>query len=382
MCARLYNIALSKGATPPQDFPFVFQLSDDHVWSAIVQLSLIEDLALEDTTLAVRHGGEHKDHFTDAIRARNLRILVVTDGVTVGRPCCGVHNCHEPLLNNRDRFCLQHLGLVNVCAVIGCQQPTVLSTKMCDLPTHQAVEETYTLRGQAFFQLQKRLQRSHVANPVDSMPGDGSSDSENDTEEEEYEVDESGGPRLQDGSSPAIKLRAQFGRKRTHNEQLIVAPCGMILSRETFYGAEGVASVIEMIKRTFCDEFIKPNHIFYDNNCTLSYMVRNDPYFKSIGLSVDVFHFKCKHSTEDEWCQQHCNPASFEDLVGEDGKWLFNSSVAEQTNIWFGEYHSICREMTADRYAFFLDEMIIQKNCLCKVKLEVEGCKPHNWPTQ
>ncbi|KAF8833225.1 hypothetical protein BDN67DRAFT_992876 [Paxillus ammoniavirescens] len=134
----------------------------------------------------------------------------------------------------------------------------------------------------------------------------------------------------------------------------------MILSRETFYGAEGVASVI----------FIKPNHIFYDNNCTLSYMVRNDPYFKSIGLSVDVFHFKCKHSTEDEWCQQHCNPASFEDLVGEDGKWLFNSSIAEQTN------------MTADRYAFFLDEMIIQKNHLCKVKLEAEGCKPHNWPTQ
>jgi hypothetical protein len=29
-----------------------------------------------------------------------------------------------------------------------------------------------------------------------------------------------------------------------HNEQVIVAPCGMIIARETFYGAEGVASVI------------------------------------------------------------------------------------------------------------------------------------------
>jgi hypothetical protein len=40
------------------------------------------------------------------------------------------------------------------------------------------------------------------------------------------------------------KLRAQFGRRHTHNEQLIVALCGMILARETFYGAEGVGSVV------------------------------------------------------------------------------------------------------------------------------------------
>jgi len=40
------------------------------------------------------------------------------------------------------------------------------------------------------------------------------------------------------------KLRAQFGRKRTHNEQIIVAPCGIILARETFYGAEAVPTVV------------------------------------------------------------------------------------------------------------------------------------------
>jgi hypothetical protein len=39
------------------------------------------------------------------------------------------------------------------------------------------------------------------------------------------------------------RLRAQFGRRRTHNEELIVAPCGIILARQTFYGAEGVNSV-------------------------------------------------------------------------------------------------------------------------------------------
>jgi hypothetical protein len=73
-CARLYNVALSKNATPPNDFPFQFQLSGDHVWSAIVQISLIEDLALYDGILTVSHGGDHKDRFTAAIKACNLRV--------------------------------------------------------------------------------------------------------------------------------------------------------------------------------------------------------------------------------------------------------------------------------------------------------------------
>jgi hypothetical protein len=88
-------------------------------------------------------------------------------------------------------------------------------------------------------------------------------------------------------------------------------------------------------------------------------MVRDDPYFRNIGLSVDVFHFKCKHSVTDEFCQAHCNPASFPELATDEGKWHFNSSIAEQTNVWLGGYHAMCREMRVDRYTFFLDEMIM-----------------------
>lgn len=32
--------------------------------------------------------------------------------------------------------------------------------------------------------------------------------------------------------------RARFGRRRTHNEELCVASCGVILGRATFYGSE------------------------------------------------------------------------------------------------------------------------------------------------
>jgi hypothetical protein len=38
-------------------------------------------------------------------------------------------------------------------------------------------------------------------------------------------------------------FKAQLGRRWTHNEQLIVRPCGIIIARATFFGAEAVSSV-------------------------------------------------------------------------------------------------------------------------------------------
>ena len=136
----------------------------------------------------------------------------------------------------------------------------------------------------------------------------------------------------------------------------------------------------EMIKRMFHND-IKPDHIFFDNNCTLAKMVKDDPFFKDVGLMVNVFHFKSKHSESDTFCQEHCNPAAYPELTSEDGKgWYFNSSIAEQTNVWLGGYHSICREMLMDKYIFFLDEMILRRNHMTREKLSSEGKCPNNWP--
>ena len=57
-------------------------------------------------------------------------------------------------------------------------------------------------------------------------------------------------------------------------------------------------------------------------------------------------------------------------------RWRFNSSVAEMTNAWFGEFQSIAREMRKDRYEFFLDEMIKQRNRVIIAKLEEDGQEP------
>jgi len=50
-------------------------------------------------------------------------------------------------------------------------------------------------------------------------------------------------PTLAQGKK-SKKIRAQFGRTRTHNEQILVAPCGMIIARETFYFSEAIPSVV------------------------------------------------------------------------------------------------------------------------------------------
>ena len=99
-------------------------------------------------------------------------------------------------------------------------------------------------RPQARFQLKERLARALVAHPQDSSAEEQPLSGLVDTEEidEEYEVPVS---QLEGPDQPQRqKLRAQFGRRRTHNEQIIVAHCGIIIARETIYGAEGVASVV------------------------------------------------------------------------------------------------------------------------------------------
>ena len=46
-----------------------------------------------------------------------------------------------------------------------------------------------------------------------------------------------------DSESVYTNLKGRFSRRWTHNEQLFVRCCGIIISRATFYGSEGVSGV-------------------------------------------------------------------------------------------------------------------------------------------
>ncbi|KAG2034597.1 hypothetical protein BDR03DRAFT_802478, partial [Suillus americanus] len=358
-CARLYNIALRLGKEAPQDYPVRFVLTSDHVWDGFILLALLEDCECHHTLLIVPHCGNQNEHLKDVMRARNQRIqlygheefrrhyckkctrmykdpdgkperrisVVVIDGVTVGHSCCAIFNCYIPPSNNRHRFCPTHRPVQeNLCSMIGCDNPIVNGHRTSSIKEHQYVEETGNTPATAVTKKKKRV-------------------------------------------------RAQFGHHRTFCQELLVAPCGLISYRTTYYGAKGVASVAVRCS-LICLEG-SPAHIFYDNNCHLAKHIKGDAYFQDIGLSVDIFHFHCKHSEKDTFCQENCNPAAFPELKGEGGKgWFFNSSIAEQTNAWFGGYHSICQEMLVDKFNFFLDEMIIRGNRGTLQKLAEGGQTP------
>lgn len=129
--------------------------------------------------------------------------------------------------------------------------------------------------------------------------------------------------------------------------------------------------------------------MFFDNNCTvmkhLKAVERDGNSLETIRLlkmklPVDVFHHKSKHRESDVFCGTHCNPAMFPELHTSDGKWTFNSSIAEQTNVWFGGFLAIVREMRVDRYNFFLDEVIRRRNNCISNELERRGTAPWQIP--
>ncbi|KAJ7671983.1 hypothetical protein B0H14DRAFT_3537966 [Mycena olivaceomarginata] len=122
------------------------------------------------------------------------------------------------------------------------------------------MEHLHFERGRAAFTLKDRLQKHRLAHP--SSPADNSGLEEEDNGEEWYELEgeevrihheQTWGSIGVNDSAPCEaskendkrKFKALWGRYRTHNEQLLVRTCDVIVQRETFYTAEAVSNVLE-----------------------------------------------------------------------------------------------------------------------------------------
>jgi hypothetical protein len=186
-------------------------LTAENIWDAVIILALLEDCEARKMPLIMPQNASQKDRFSLAIRARNECIqlygqnevlhccrkcvrfhdcgqtvsVVVTDGVTIGHPCCAVHNFHLPLASNRHRFCPTHLPLESQCAIIDCECPNRDGSLTCNDPEHQEVECIQKDRGQARFQLKERLEHSHVAHPESAEAVDATSQELADVDEAE-----------------------------------------------------------------------------------------------------------------------------------------------------------------------------------------------------
>ncbi|TFY58442.1 hypothetical protein EVJ58_g6411 [Rhodofomes roseus] len=337
---------------------------------------------------------------------------VVTDGVTLGHPCCAVHDCKEPIRNTKGaRYCMTHVTREKECAVVSCSAPVEDGFTTCTIAAHRALEAFKRLENKAMFQLKHRLDRIRTSQPSSGTslsttsstlqqleleaqaallpslddPPVGSDELEDD--QLEAEIMDAAAECEGKSSDGNVRIRAQFGRRRTHNEELCVASCGIILGRATFYGSEAVNGVLLFWRQLFPTQRALPNVLWHDQNCRLWSMLMNSDaetrqFFDGVALPVDVFHFKCKHKETDIVCGTHCNPYIWPELHTSDGRWRFNSSSAEQINNWFSKYQAIVREMNVDRYNFFLDEMIKRRNRMMVKELERKGARPYSIPRE
>ncbi|RDX42272.1 hypothetical protein OH76DRAFT_1363125 [Lentinus brumalis] len=286
----------------------------------------------------------------------------VMDGVTVGHPRCNAPRCEERLRSPRDRYCQSHAGEGGKCAMDGCSNAVSGGFRTCDTAEHRAYEIERRQKGQAIFR--PRLHHSQKQ-PSDRRRAKAKNASKT--------------PR-------APRIKTSLTRRWTHNEQLMVRCCGIVISRATFFESEGPANALRFVLATFPDHFprARPSFLFYDNNCHLLRHIRTQktPGLERTAFPVDVFHATTKHTDSDEFCVNNCNPALFPELYNDLMEWIFNSSAAEQVNVWFGKFIAVVREMNEVHYNFFLDEMITVYNAYREVVLAKKGKHPRLVPVE
>lgn len=194
------------------------------------------------------------------------------------------HDCMNTLNSIKDRYCPEHLTLNGLCVVTTCSSPAEENYRTCAIPEHRKLEDYNAMQNKAMFQLKHRLARLKTSQPQSSF-GDSDliapSEAQGSTTltNEEVLIDENG---ICDGKSASgnTTIRARFGRRRTHNEELCVASCGVILGRATFYGSEAPNSIL--VSTLFRISFAS----FTDN--TLGILDRTLPHKKLLASSPVV----------------------------------------------------------------------------------------------
>lgn len=202
----------------------------------------------------------------------------VTDGLTMGHFCCTVHNCQNRLHSVKDSFCPEHQPLKKQCCVTACTATAEVGFRTCSITEHRDAELYHYQRGKAMFQLKDRLQRAKGSTPADSFPPprDDSSPTSSRLSGSQFETTALGTDLLPvafdiespwettmsrpngsytaavdsdddgeteyvcEGKSPNGNkvIKAFFGRKSTHNEQLSIYSCGVGAGRASFFGSE------------------------------------------------------------------------------------------------------------------------------------------------
>jgi hypothetical protein len=193
-----------------------------------------------------------------------------------------------------------------ICAIVKCDQPVsesanaTVRSKTCANSEHKKIEAKNKERGASNFILKERFRQTQLSHPVNPMEVDNEIQHAEDVEDEVewYEVNQSGKVSVHsklnpgtvgaedDAMEPVVPcpskpatgnrtIKAQFGRRRTHNEQTLVRPCGIIYARATMYGTEAVSNFLvcpyyaHRIDASFSIYSISLTHVGHGSECIL-----------------------------------------------------------------------------------------------------------------
>jgi hypothetical protein len=104
-------------------------------------------------------------------------------------------------------------------------------------PDHSALEKRHKQQGAAFFQLHGKLKHANVG-PINT---DAAELTAEDVEESGMEGDMPCPGKPETGNR---KIRALFERRHTHNEQIMVRPCSIVVTQQTFFGSETTPQMV------------------------------------------------------------------------------------------------------------------------------------------
>ncbi|KAA1128364.1 hypothetical protein PGTUg99_014488 [Puccinia graminis f. sp. tritici] len=201
-------------------------------------------------------GTAHKNH-SCVVRA------VVTDGLTIGHWRCSASAaqleklaqeaghpapdgpCRRTLDTVRNRYCSFHQPfLEGICQAQPCIQPALPNKKTCGLQSHLDAAKKFGTRVNSNFQLHSILNRPGSNLNLDPTVHleDGSGEIEDFDSLQQADESDRAEESRRSGEEGASK-KPTLSRARTHNDQLAVAPCGVILARQTMFNSESPSAV-------------------------------------------------------------------------------------------------------------------------------------------
>ncbi|KAJ3320902.1 hypothetical protein HDU76_000196 [Blyttiomyces sp. JEL0837] len=271
---------------------------------------------------------------------------VVMDGKVMGHQVCRIKHCRDPIVNAKIGFCQNHREeYEGVCMFVGCGEPAIgdqiTGTCSCANEVHKnavarAIQQAY----------QKKEKNKSVAKPPQTSVSHG-----------EAAI----------ATAEQIQLKYSFTRRYVPAIFSAVLSCGCIQYVEKFFTYESNQEVIRFTQKVVKHlESKHPSHrtiLYYDRACKLYRSMTSDvesaSLLANLALLVDFFHFR---GHNDEYCRNHCNPHTAEKQFQQAGLNKFNTSAAEQANVWFSRISHMLRYIDSELHDFYLFSLIDFRN--------------------